>query len=115
MSTVDLTGARWRKSSRSNGEEHSACVEVALVNARWRKSSRSNGEEGSACVEVALVNAEWRKSSRSNGEEHSNCVEVAFTGPAAALRDSKNPDGPVLLLPAAGWAALRNAIHPIVC
>lgn len=33
----------------------------------------------------------WRKSSRSGQE--SNCVEVANT---AAVRDSKNPAGPVL-------------------
>lgn len=31
MSTVDLSGARWRKSSRSNGEAGSNCVEVAFV------------------------------------------------------------------------------------
>jgi hypothetical protein len=34
----------------------------------------------------------WRKSSRS---EHSNCVEVAHID-AGAVRDSKNPTGPVL-------------------
>jgi hypothetical protein len=64
---------------------------------------------------VDLVGARWRKSSYSNGESGAECVEVAFAGPAAALRDSKNPDGPVLILPATGWAALRHAIHPIVC
>lgn len=76
---------------------------VDIAGARWRKSSRSNGEAGSNCVEVALVSADWRKSSFSNGEAGSACVEVAFTGPAAALRDSKNPDGPVLVVPAASF------------
>jgi hypothetical protein len=35
----------------------------------------------------------WRKSSYSDA--HTNCVEVAAEG---AVRDSKNPDGPVLNL-----------------
>jgi Domain of unknown function (DUF397) len=35
--------------------------------------------------------ATWRKSTRSASQ--SNCVEVAAYG---AVRDSKNPDGPVL-------------------
>jgi hypothetical protein len=35
----------------------------------------------------------WRKSSRSTGG--SECVEVAFTG-NGAVRDSKNPTGPIL-------------------
>jgi hypothetical protein len=34
----------------------------------------------------------WRKSSRSNQE--TNCVELAHT--LDRVRDSKNPDGPVL-------------------
>ncbi|MEV0000778.1 DUF397 domain-containing protein [Micromonospora sp. NPDC050980] len=50
-----------------------------------------------------LAGAAWRKSSRS---QTSNCVEVAplGTGPATmALRDSKDPSGPVLLFNRAGW------------
>lgn len=53
---------------------------------RWRKSSRS-GENGQ-CVELGLA---WRKSSHSMG--NGECVELAFLG---AVRDSKNPGGPVL-------------------
>jgi hypothetical protein len=37
----------------------------------------------------------WRKSSRSSGE-NGNCVEVALTTTRAAVRDSKNPEGPTL-------------------
>ncbi|GAB3353643.1 DUF397 domain-containing protein [Micromonospora halotolerans] len=50
-----------------------------------------------------LAGAAWRKSTRS---QTSNCVEVAplRTGPeAVALRDSKDPRGPVLLFNRAGW------------
>ncbi|MFU8871972.1 DUF397 domain-containing protein [Micromonospora sp. SL4-19] len=50
-----------------------------------------------------LAGADWRKSTRS---QTSNCVEVAVlrAGPATvALRDSKDPGGPVLLFNRAGW------------
>jgi hypothetical protein len=73
-----------------------------MTHAVWRKSSRSNGG-GNECVEVAFV---WRKSSRSNGSGN-ECVEVAFVPGATALRDSKNPDGGTLVLPATGWHAFR--------
>ena len=39
--------------------------------------------------------AEWRKSSHSGG--NNECVEVGFVGGVGAIRDSKNPDGPVLI------------------
>jgi hypothetical protein len=44
---------------------------------------------------VGLGNAAWRKSSYSSADN--NCVEVAFLNNTVAIRDSKNPDGPVLL------------------
>ena len=45
---------------------------------------------------------EWRKSSRSGSE--SNCVEVASREATTAVRDSKNPAGPMLAFPVASWA-----------
>ena len=42
-----------------------------------------------------MTEMRWRKSSRS-GEE-GNCIELAH--PPGAIRDSKNPTGPVLLIP----------------
>jgi len=58
---------------------------VDLSDAAWRKSSYSGGN-GGQCVEVAAV----------NGRQ---------SGPAAvcAVRDSKNPDGPVLAFSAGQW------------
>lgn len=44
---------------------------------------------------VDLSGAVWRKSSRSSGT--GQCVEVAYVSGHAATRDSKNPDGPVLV------------------
>ena len=54
--------------------------------------------------------AEWRKASRSSSNG-GNCVEVArnLRG-AVAVRDSKNPDGPVLTVAPGGW---RNFIADV--
>jgi hypothetical protein len=92
VNTIDLSGARWRKSRRSNGSGD--CVEVATV---WRKSRYSNGQ--AECVEVA----NWRKSRRSG--EANGCVEVAplDEGQRVAVRDSKDPAGPALVVSPGEW------------
>lgn len=54
---------------------------------------------------VDLSGAEWRKSSYSGGGQQGSCVEVAFTGRAAVVRDSKAPDGGVLVVPESAWLA----------
>ena len=46
----------------------------------------------------------WRKSSRSVGNPE-QCVEVAHLDDAVAVRDSKNPDGPVLRFARTRFAA----------
>ncbi|MFH8628853.1 DUF397 domain-containing protein [Streptomyces lydicus] len=53
-----------------------------------------------------LVGVTWRKSSYSDGGAD-NCVEVADVVPAAVVpvRDSKDPDGPVLRFPAVAWSS----------
>ncbi|HEY6277560.1 MAG TPA: DUF397 domain-containing protein [Streptosporangiaceae bacterium] len=46
----------------------------------------------------------WRKSRHSGA--HGHCVEVAVTSERGLLvRDSKDPDGPVLALTPAQWRA----------
>jgi hypothetical protein len=56
-----------------------------------------------------LARALWRKSTRSNGS--GNCVEVARNMTAAvAMRDSKDPDGPVLMVAPAAWEAFTTAL-----
>ncbi|MFI0485771.1 DUF397 domain-containing protein [Actinomadura sp. 9N215] len=71
----------------------------------WRTSSYS-GSSGGECVEVAPL---WRKSSRSSGTG-GQCVEVAALSPSVAVRDSKNPDGPMLTFDASTWAVFTNVI-----
>ncbi|MFF9482121.1 DUF397 domain-containing protein [Streptomyces sp. NPDC014733] len=47
----------------------------------------------------------WRKSTYS-GAESGSCVEIYDGHPTAVpVRDSKNPHGPALLIPADGWTA----------
>ena len=55
-------------------------------------------------LRVDLSQAVWRKSSAS-GPYSDNCVEVAFVDEAIAVRDSKHPEGPVLLFTQAEWDA----------
>lgn len=57
-----------------------------------------------------LTRAAWRKSSYS-GTTGGNCVEVARNQPGlVAVRDSKDPAGPALLLTPAAWRAFTTAI-----
>jgi hypothetical protein len=63
-----------------------------LSRAVWRKSSRS-GNNGGDCVEVSLI---------PGSKEGSEMVY--------AMRDSKNPDGPVLLFTPAEWEAFRLGV-----
>ena len=53
----------------------------------------------------------WRKSSRSGGSG-AQCVELAYQASVtSAVRDSKNPDGPVLTFPTAGLAAFIGRVR----
>jgi hypothetical protein len=53
----------------------------------------------------------WRTSSRSSGNG-GNCVEVADNLPGVvAVRDSKNPAGPVLTFDPDQWRAFVAGIH----
>ena len=45
----------------------------------------------------------WHKSSRSGGD--GNCVEVAVQGGEVAVRDSKSPDGAMLVVSLESWQA----------
>lgn len=66
----------------------------------WRKSSRC--AKGN-CVEVA--SPAFRKSTRCS---KGGCIEVA-TGDVVLMRDSKDPDGPVLAFDRSAWAVFTAA------
>lgn len=60
----------------------------------------------------------YRKSTRSGGSG-GNCVEWAHTPKGVYIRDSKDPEGPELLVTQAEWTGLLNAVaaaahHPWV-
>jgi len=61
-------------------------------------------------MEVSLDQAAWRKSSYSG--QTGNCVEVADRLPGAvAIRDSKDPDGPMLVLAHSAWRSLARRVR----
>jgi Domain of unknown function (DUF397) len=63
-------------------------MDSPLTDPLWKKSSFSGD---TSCVEVA-----WMKSSFSGSAQAGECVEAAERDGNWLLRDSKNPDGPVL-------------------
>jgi hypothetical protein len=59
--------------------------------------------------ETDLSRAEWHKSSYSS--QDGNCVEVATNMPAmVAVRDSKDPEGPILVIGHEDWQAITRQI-----
>ncbi|PZS35533.1 MAG: DUF397 domain-containing protein [Pseudonocardiales bacterium] len=55
-----------------------------------------------------LSHAAWRKSTKS--QNNGGCVEVADLGDHYALRDSRHPDGPVLMFTALEWECFLDGV-----
>jgi hypothetical protein len=85
---------QWTRSSKC---ESSACVEVAFFKSSY---SGTNG----ACVEVAFLKS---GASVDNG----TCVEVGACDCGVKVRDSKDPEGPVLNFTHAEWDAFVAGVH----
>jgi hypothetical protein len=56
-----------------------------------------------------LSTARWRKSTRST--TGGNCVEVADATTVIAVRDTKDPAGPVLTVTPEAWTAFTTALN----
>lgn len=67
----------------------------------WQKSSYSVNNGG--CVEVG-----WRTSSYSAA--NGGCVQVAPAPERVLVRDSKDPEGPALTVPATAWRVLLRTV-----
>ena len=59
-------------------------------------------------MKVDPATAKWRKSSHSGSN---GCVEVALSGDQVAVRDSKDPSGPVLVFTAHEWRAFLDGVR----
>lgn len=82
---------------------------LELTGAQWRKSSYST-DTGGSCVECAPLNgAAWRKSSYS-GDQGGSCIEVAETLHTVAVRDSKDISRPALHLSRPAFAAFVDTL-----
>jgi Domain of unknown function (DUF397) len=55
-----------------------------------------------------LSQAEWRKSTYS---QNNGCIEVAFVNDRVAVRNSKDPSGPVLFFRFYEWAAFVRGVR----
>lgn len=60
-------------------------------------------------MDIDLSRAVWHKSTFSNGSG-GNCVEAASLPGVVAVRDSKNPDGPALVIAPVAWQALTASV-----
>ncbi|MEW2620854.1 DUF397 domain-containing protein [Streptomyces sp. NPDC048106] len=55
-----------------------------------------------------LEGVRWIKASRSDGLNE--CVEVAKAGENVAVRNSRDPEGPALILTRGEWAAFEDGM-----
>ncbi|WP_329386154.1 DUF397 domain-containing protein [Streptomyces sp. NBC_01716] len=71
----------------------------------WHKSTYSDASGGN-CLEMAT----WRKSTYS-GASGGDCLEVADGLPdIVPVRDSKSPELPGVVFPAAAWSAFVTSL-----
>ncbi|MFE7315471.1 DUF397 domain-containing protein [Streptomyces sp. NPDC057555] len=85
--------------------------DLDLATVKWVKSSYSEGN-GGACLEFTR-DFVWLKSSYSDGSG-GQCLEFSPAHTTihglVPIRDSKVPDGPVIVVRAAGWSSFVGAV-----
>jgi hypothetical protein len=57
--------------------------------------------------DVSKAGPEWRRSSRCDS---ATCIEVLVTAAAVAIRDGKDPDGPMLRFAPRAWQAFIEGV-----
>ncbi|MFJ2739541.1 DUF397 domain-containing protein [Streptomyces sp. NPDC087440] len=85
-------------------------INASTLPTTWRKSTYSS-TNGGECLEVGELPLTWRKStySSANGGE---CLEIGEgVAHLVPVRDSKNPDGPALIFPAAAFTTFISAVQ----
>lgn len=58
---------------------------------------------------MELSGLAWRKASKSH-EDGDQCVEIASDVDVVYMRDSKNPDGPIIFISRDNFRRLANAL-----
>jgi hypothetical protein len=53
----------------------------------------------------------WRRSSYSGGSGSNQCIDVRDLPGVIAVRDSKNPDGPKLVLSPTAWRSFTTDLR----
>ena len=53
----------------------------------------------------------WRKSSRCSGGDCAEVGQVGQDGPVVGVRDSQDPDGPVLVFGPVAWVAFLAGLR----
>jgi hypothetical protein len=60
-------------------------------------------------MRLNVAETDWRKSSYSGGLEN-NCLEVMDLPEIVPVRDSKAPDGPILIFGSMNWSEFVGAV-----
>jgi hypothetical protein len=87
--------------------------EFDLSNARWRKSTYSGGDGGRTASRSPTTSSAPPAGARAPtaAATAGDCLEVADGVPGVVpVRDSKVPDGPVLLIGADAWLAFVGGL-----
>jgi hypothetical protein len=68
----------------------------------------TDSEKGARSMEASLARLAWRKSRHSGN--NGGCIEVADLPGAVAIRDSKDPAGPALVVDPRAWRAFAAKV-----
>ena len=90
---------------RSRGKANHTGSSTVLSNAQFSGEDKDVALDKDKPASVAKLTW-WKGRDRDNG----NCVEVARSNDAVLVRDSKNPEGSILIFPSAEWQAFVNGV-----